>query len=100
MRSGIIIVHQKKSYYVDQSTHAFVSILDFQIQNHRNTMRATDGCCSRPWLAGSVKNRKMNRRPHVLTEETLDEIGERLENTPQKFLKRLSQKTDVCTKSN
>ena len=26
---------------------------------------------------GSVKNRKVNRRRHVLTEETLDEIGER-----------------------
>ena len=30
---------------------------------------------------GSVKNRKINRRRHVLTEETLDEISERLENT-------------------
>ena len=37
----------------------------------------------------------MNRRRHVLTEETLDEIGERLEHTPQKSLKRLSQKTGV-----
>ena len=26
---------------------------------------------------GSVKNRKVNRRRHVLTEETLDEIGEK-----------------------
>ena len=26
---------------------------------------------------GSVKNRKVNRPRHVLTEETLDEIGER-----------------------
>ena len=26
---------------------------------------------------GSVKNIKVNRRRHVLTEETLDEIGER-----------------------
>ena len=32
---------------------------------------------------GSVKNRKMNRRRHVLTEETLDQIGERLEHTPK-----------------
>ena len=32
---------------------------------------------------GSVKNRKVNRRRHVLTEETLDEIGERLEHTPK-----------------
>ena len=30
---------------------------------------------------GSVKNIKVNRH-HVLTEETLDEIGERLEHTP------------------
>ena len=27
---------------------------------------------------GSVKNRKVNRQCYVLTEETLDEIGERL----------------------
>ena len=26
---------------------------------------------------GSVENRKVNRRRHVLTDETLDEIGER-----------------------
>ena len=38
----------------------------------------------------------MNRRRHVLTEETLDEIGERLEHPPhQKSLKRLSQETGV-----
>ena len=42
---------------------------------------------------GSVKNRKVKRRRHVLTEGTLDEINERLEHTPQKSLKRLSQKT-------
>ena len=35
---------------------------------------------------GSVKNRKVNRRRHVLKEETLDEIGERLEHTLQKSL--------------
>ena len=32
---------------------------------------------------GSVKNRKVNLQHHVLTEETLDEIGERLEHTPK-----------------
>ena len=48
----------------------------------------------------SVKNRKANRQRHVLTEETLDETGERLEHTPQKSLEHLSQETDVCTKSN
>ena len=32
---------------------------------------------------GSVKNRKVNRGRHVLTEETLGEIGERLEHTPK-----------------
>ena len=31
---------------------------------------------------GSIKNRKVNRRRYVLTEETLDDIGERLEHTP------------------
>ena len=45
----------------------------------------------------------MNRRRHVLTEETLGlyEIGERLEHTPQKSLNRLSQESGVvCTKTN
>ena len=49
--------------------------------------------------AGSVKNRNVNRRRHVLTEETLDEIGERLEHTPQKSLKLLSQETGVSMSS-
>ena len=31
---------------------------------------------------GSVKNRKVDRRLHVLIEETLDEIGKRLEHRP------------------
>ena len=35
---------------------------------------------------GSIKNRKVNCRRHVLTEETLNEIGERLEHNPQKSL--------------
>ena len=35
---------------------------------------------------GSIKNRKANRRRHVLKEETLDEIGERLEHTLHKNL--------------
>ena len=37
-------------------------------------------------------NRKVNRRRHrpILTEDTLDDIGEREEHTPQKSLKRLS----------
>ena len=48
---------------------------------------------------GSVKNRKVNRRRHLLTEETLDEIGERLEHTLQKSLKRLSQETGVSVSS-
>ena len=32
---------------------------------------------------GSVKNINVNRRRHVLKEETLDDIGERLEHTPK-----------------
>ena len=44
---------------------------------------------------GSIKNRKVNRRHHVLTEETLDEIGERLEHTTKKISKNLSQESGV-----
>ena len=44
---------------------------------------------------GSIKNRKVNPRHHVLTEETLDEIGERLEHTLQKSPKPLSQETGI-----
>ena len=53
------------------------------------------------WLkgTGSVKNRNVNRRHHVLKEETLDDTGERLEHTPQKSLKRLSQETGVSVPS-
>ena len=50
-------------------------------------------------VTGSIKNRKVNCRRHVLTEETLDETGERLEHTPQKSLKRLSQETGVSVSS-
>ena len=48
---------------------------------------------------GYVKNRKVNRQRQVLTEETLDEIGDRLEHTLQKFLKRLLQETGVSVSS-
>ena len=48
---------------------------------------------------GSVKNRNFNRRHHVLKEETLDEIGERLEHNLQKSLKRLSPETGVSVSS-
>ena len=43
----------------------------------------------------SIKNRNVNRLRHVLTKETLDGIGERLEHNPQKSLKCLSQETGV-----
>ena len=46
-----------------------------------------------------VKNRNVNPQLHVLKEETLDEIGERLEHTPQKSLKCLSQETGVSVSS-
>ena len=51
-----------------------------------------------------VKNRKVKCRRHVLKEETLDEVGDRLEHTPKKSLKRLIAGNwsicVVCTKSN
>ena len=53
---------------------------------------------------GSVKNRKVDCRRHVLKEETLDEIGERLEYTPPKISKTFMTGNwsicVVCTKSN
>ena len=49
---------------------------------------------------GYVKNRKVNRQRKVLTvQETLDEIGDRLEHTLQKSLKRLLQETGVPVSS-
>ena len=48
---------------------------------------------------GSVKNRKVNRGRNVLTEETLDEIDERLEHTLQKSPKPLSQETGISVSS-
>ena len=48
---------------------------------------------------GSVKNKKVNRRCRVLKEEILDEIGERLEHTLQKSLKRSPQVTGVSLSS-
>ena len=48
---------------------------------------------------GSVKNRKVNGRRHILTGETLCEIGERLELTLRTSLKRLSQETRVSVSS-
>ena len=51
---------------------------------------------------GSAKNRKLNRQCHVLKEETLDEIGERLEHTPKNltFITGNWSICVVCTKSN
>ena len=45
---------------------------------------------------GSVKNRKVNRLRHVLTEETLEEIGERLEHTPQKSQTFMTGNWSIC----
>ena len=48
------------------------------------------GLAKRCKETGCVKNRNVNPRHHVLKEETLYDIGERLEHAPQKSLKRLS----------
>ena len=48
---------------------------------------------------GSVKDRNVKRRRHVLKEETLDVIGLRLEHIPQKSLKCLSQEIGIPQKS-
>ena len=54
---------------------------------------------------GCVKNRNVNPRRHVLKEETLDDIGERLEHAPQKISKTfiIGNWSSICvvyTKSN
>ena len=49
---------------------------------------------------GSVMNRKVNRQRHVLTEEILDEIGERLEHAPKISKTFIAGNRVVCTESN
>ena len=44
---------------------------------------------------GSILDKKRNVKRRVLTEQKLEEIGERLENSPQKCLRRLAQETDL-----
>jgi hypothetical protein len=44
---------------------------------------------------GLLINNKQKYKCRVLTEETLDETGARLEHTPKKSLKRLAQETGV-----
>ena len=48
------------------------------------------GLAKRYKETGCVKNRNVKPRRHVLKEETLDDIGERLEHAPKNSLKRLS----------
>ncbi|PSN34968.1 hypothetical protein C0J52_24961 [Blattella germanica] len=48
---------------------------------------------------GSVINKKIKRTRHVLTEEKLDDIAERLEHSPKKSLKRLAQETGISESS-
>jgi hypothetical protein len=45
--------------------------------------------------AGSFVNKKYTRQNAMLTEETLDEIGARLEHSPRKSLARLDQQAQV-----
>jgi hypothetical protein len=44
---------------------------------------------------GSFLDKKCTRQNSVLTEETLDETGARLEHSPQKSLARLAQQVQV-----
>ena len=48
---------------------------------------------------GSILDKKRNLKQHVLTEQKLEEIGESLENSPQKSLRRLAQETDISKAS-
>ena len=44
---------------------------------------------------GSVLDKKRDVKRRVYTEQKLEEIGERLENSPKKSLRRLAQETDI-----
>ena len=44
---------------------------------------------------GSILDKKRNVKRSVLTEQKLEGIGKRLENSPQKSLRRLAQETDI-----
>ena len=48
---------------------------------------------------GSIFDKKRNIKWHVLTEQKLEEIGDRLENSPQKSLRRLAQESDISKAS-
>jgi hypothetical protein len=48
---------------------------------------------------GFITDRKPLKRNRVLTEEKLDEIGLRLENSPKKSLRRLAQQSGVSVGS-
>jgi hypothetical protein len=48
---------------------------------------------------GSVLNKKIERRCHVLTEEEVDNIGARLECSPKKLLAKVAQQADVLVSS-
>ena len=48
---------------------------------------------------GSILDKKRNVKRRVLTEHKLEEIGERLENSPQKSLRHLAQETDISIAS-
>ena len=48
---------------------------------------------------GSIINKKRIVKRRMLTEQKLEEIGERLENWPQKSLRRLAQETDISKAS-
>lgn len=48
---------------------------------------------------GSILDKKRRVKRRVLTEEKLDEVGERLEHTPKKSLRRLAQETGISKTS-
>jgi hypothetical protein len=45
--------------------------------------------------SGSFLDKKYTRQNAVLTEETLDEVGARLEHSPRKSLARLAQQAQI-----
>jgi hypothetical protein len=81
---------KKKSYksFTRRFRHRYPGV---RIPASSTILRLVKKVCS----TGSFLDEKYTRQNAVLTEETLDEIGARLEHSPRKSLARLAQQAQV-----
>jgi hypothetical protein len=66
-----------------------------KIQSLRTSTTGIHKLTKKVSSTGSLLDKKPAKKCHVLTEEKLDEIGARLEHTPQKSLRCLAQETSI-----